>query len=892
MSGERRSQDPGPPPDLDPDLESRLARGNLMESLRPVSGEPHRETTRLPPPEQPPASAAPSADSEAWDPWKVVLPDQMGNWQQLTLLPSPGNPQGIIGEGGQAIVYSYVQRELGREVAVKTLRRGRRSLHDVENLVREACVTARLQHPNIVPVHYLHLPEHADDVPYWVMKRIMGRPLTAHLPGGEFPWPFPRLLEAFRSVLNAVAFAHSRGIVHRDLKPDNILVGEFGEVQVTDWGLALAIAPEAQTGPQPILNVSAAAALAPSEEESLPPGMAALNQRVRSGTVGAPSREAAGGRAGTPSFMAPEQLDMTAEVIDERTDVFQLGGVLYAILTGRPPHDLSERTGSSTALVRERYEAIAECTTIRDPAEQRMVAGMPAAPEGLSEAAMPLLSAVVMKALAPDPRGRYPEVGTFADALDRWEAQAASAELCGQADARLAAAQSGKRNPARDYAEAIALSSASLEKLQSNDRAARIRDEASAALTALHRRSVRRLALSVAAVALVGVVGLLGYQRTSIQRKRAESQQLEAERARREADKERDKALREAYYANLALAERKLEDGARDEAGKILDRCAVQVRAWEWGRMRRLCRGGDGVRRIASDPVSSVAFSPDGKRLACALRNRTLRVINAESGLEVLTLKGRVGAVSSVAFSPCAKRLASGGEDGRVMVWSVETGRVELDLGTHGAGRASVAFSPDGKRLASAGGDGILRLWQTDNGRQLLQLESDGGGVTSVAFGPNGKRLASTNRAGRVTTWDAETGGGVLTLGGKATLMFEVVIFSPDGRRIAASNRAGAIEVWEARDGRGVLTVSGYGSALDAIAFSPAGKRIASGGRDGIVRLWDASSGREMLRLRDHGGPVNAVAFSPDGCRLVAAGAKGVTVWLAEDAGVKDKPGE
>jgi hypothetical protein len=153
-----------------------------------------------------------------------------------------------------------------------------------------------------------------------------------------------------------------------------------------------------------------------------------------------------------------------------------------------------------------------------------------------------------------------------------------------------------------------------------------------------------------------------------------------------------------------------------------------------------------------------VAFSPDGKRLASggALRfTYEVKVWDAETGQERLTLKGHTMGIRSVAFSPDGKRLASGGGDGAVKLWDTETGQERLNLKGHTDGVFSVAFSPDGKRLASAGQDRQVKVWNTGTGLEVLTLKGHKSAVWAVAFSPDGYWLASGSQDGTVRLWDA-----------------------------------------------------------------------------------------------------------------------------------------
>ncbi|HRH00664.1 MAG TPA: serine/threonine-protein kinase [Polyangiaceae bacterium] len=210
----------------------------------------------------------------------------------------------VLGEGGMGIVRSATQRSLGRDVAVKTLREEHARGLGIGRLLREALITGSLEHPNIVPVYDLGLDAHGS--PMLVLKRISGVSLRALLAEPELvksrfaasdvlEWHLRTLMQ----VCSAVHFAHRRGIVHRDIKPDNVMVGEFGEVYVLDWGIAVAL--------------------------------------TNDGTNRFPLAEDATDIAGTPLYMAPEMFG--GDPPDERTDVYLLGATLYEIVTGRPPHE-------------------------------------------------------------------------------------------------------------------------------------------------------------------------------------------------------------------------------------------------------------------------------------------------------------------------------------------------------------------------------------------------------------------------------------------------------------------------------------------------------------------------------------------------------------------------
>jgi len=928
--------------ELDSDLGRRLNQETILRSLRPIDPEGMTRVQPDDPATTKQREAPPGPQQRDGEIARVALPRRMGNWQELSLLPLPDNPAGVIGQGGQAVIFSYVQRELGRGVAVKALRPERRDYRYVEDLVREACVTARLEHPNIVPVHYLHLPEHDHDAPYWVMKRIHGQALTAHLPGGQNPWPIDRLLDVFRRILDAVAFAHSRGIVHRDLKPDNVLVGAFGEVQVTDWGLAVAITEAGAEGANPVEDADAVEGIdepssqvvAGPEEQQLSADIAKLNDDVRSGRLGALLKSHAGGRAGTPAYMAPEQLDRTADLIDERTDVFLLGGILYAMLTGEPPHSLRRSDAKDEAT--EMYRAIRSCSTIVSPEERRGAKGWEERPEGLSSIAAQGLSAIVMHALSPGPSDRHESVEALGRALDEWESQSASAELTAQAQERLEQVESARRSSARAYAEVIALTAAALERVETNEQARQLRDHASSALTTIQRRSARRLWTAVAAIALVFIVGAIGYWRTRLQREKA-VQHAAGEAAQR---KEAEDARNDAEAKSVQLAEQ-LDDAyweayekfgrSSDPVGQVLVALTAERHiaanavqsdhnwddaAWgPWGNCPRLagltavspkwysvCWSPDGhtlasgsefgtiviwdvetgerkaILEGHSDLVRCVRFSPDGGTLAAASWDKTIRLWDVATGCEQAVLTGHSGVVTSVCFDRDGVTLASGSYDGTVKLWDAAVGREKRTLRGHRDQVRCVRFSPDGATLASGSKDSTIKLWDVESGVQRDSLEGHADDVRDLDFSPEGATLASAGSDRAIKLWDVATGREETTLTGHSAWVMSVS-FSPDGSTLASGGWGDGIRLWDVATGAEKLTLTRSPRLVYSVSFSPHGASFASGDRHGKLKLWHTATGREQATLAAGSTAVQSLSFSPRG-GTVASGHLDGTVKL------------
>ena len=230
----------------------------------------------------------------------------------------------VLGEGGMGEVLLCHDVRLGRDVAMKRIA-GEPELRDAgvdARFLREARVQGQLEHPSIVPVHDLDVDERG--VPYFTMRRVRGKTMAAALEergaaaGGR---ELHQLLGAFVRVCLTVHYAHTRGVVHRDLKPENVMLGDFGEVYVLDWGVAKALAPDAPRPGEPGFD-----------ESGERPTLAAL---AANAAYGADTEER--GLVGTPAYMAPEQI--RGGPIDARADVYALGAILFEILCGRALHD-------------------------------------------------------------------------------------------------------------------------------------------------------------------------------------------------------------------------------------------------------------------------------------------------------------------------------------------------------------------------------------------------------------------------------------------------------------------------------------------------------------------------------------------------------------------------
>ncbi|MFF4034400.1 trypsin-like peptidase domain-containing protein [Streptomyces sviceus] len=275
--------------------------------------------------------------------------------------------------------------------------------------------------------------------------------------------------------------------------------------------------------------------------------------------------------------------------------------------------------------------------------------------------------------------------------------------------------------------------------------------------------------------------------------------------------------------------------------------------------------------------VNSVAFSPDGRTLATASWDKTVRLWDVATGKTRATLTGHTDEVVSVAFSPDGRTLATASFDKTVRLWDVATGKTRATLKDK-ALVLSVAFSPDGRTLATASFDKTARLWDVATGKTRATLTGHTDAVFSVAFSPDSHTLATASGDTTVRLWDVAAARTRATLTDKDQV--NTVAFSPDGRTLATASRDHTVRLWDVAARATRVDLIGHTGEVYSVAFNPDGRTLASaGGTDSTVRLWDVAN-VTRTSLSGHTGLVVSVAFSPDGRTLATASTdKTVRLW-------------
>jgi WD40 repeat protein len=804
----------------------------------------------------------------------------------------PGGPRyelrGELARGGLGRIHFAWDRRLARAVAIKEpLTEGAQA-----RFYREALLTARLQHPGIVPIY--DAGNGGAGAPFYAMRLLEeGRSFSEAIAATSSLDERLTLLPHVIAAADAVAYAHDRRIIHRDLKPDNILLGPFGETVVIDWGLAKDLSgaepPDQPASEAPPLSARAAPpprGAAPSSGAATPspsPGMAT-------------PLTLAGTTVGTPAYMSPEQIFQG--LVDERTDVYSLGAVLLELLLGKRSAAGGRQAISSDLALR-----------------RLLPPGVPAD-----------LVAILRKAMAEEPGDRYPSARELAADLRRFAAgQLVKAHAYSPA-ARLARWISRHRWPFGIAAASLLLLALfAIAGVRGVIHERNLAEERNDALTLVHART------SLDRDPTATVAWMATYREEAKHQDLLRSLVAEAaargvarhilkfpERVRAVSFARNGELLVGADYARFLRVY-----GSRD--GSLLG---------EWERpggstlLRVIERPADAARaggRLAG--IEVLTGGVDGRLLLYDLGSGAVKAFTGHGGVvrslhlledgntafssagdgsvyqwDLGAGSGRLlarhqGSAMALAVSADRKTAVSGGLDGVIFTIDLAGGRPPKALAA-GFQVADLAIAPGSRSgslvVATAGDDFRVRLWDLEKERSQVVAEH-GGIVAAIAFSPDGRYLASASRDRTVRVTELAALGSP-----EATRIFkghtddiETLLFSPDGRRLASAGLDGTVRLVELETGRQQV-LGGARLMIERLAFSPNGEWLAAGTQDQDVRLWKVA-GEEVAVLAGHRNDVDALLFVPGAggapAALVSAGHdKRLLVWPRESAGFSRTP--
>ncbi|MDF1815232.1 MAG: serine/threonine protein kinase [Verrucomicrobiales bacterium] len=751
-------------------------------------------------------------------------------------LPHPDQPRyqtgSSIARGGMGEVIEAREVPIGRRVAMKVIHEETRDNAAVRaRFIEEAQITGQLEHPSIVPMHDLNIDDRGQV--FYTMKRIEGRTLAyiiKKLKGGDDvtlrEYPLTRLLTVFQKICDAIAFAHSRGVIHRDLNPNNIMVGDFGEVLVLDWGLAkLTNLPDTEAGfPQ-----------------SLTPG------------DDTPNRTLEGAVLGTIGYLSPEQALGKSREVGISSDIYALGAILYEILT---------------------LKRTVEAESIKDALQKTISADIesPVARAGKNTKIPESLSAVAMHALAKNPQDRYENVEQLQAEIEAWQnGFATAAEDAGilrhvklfvrrHEAASFAALLIVMAITAGGVLATLAWKEADQQRLVAQQ-ARRAAEQATAIArdrAEIIQRNLYTAEMNLASEAATRLDGL---------------DQI-ANLLSKWLPTENDTDLRgwEWYYLKSLL---------RVDPDMLLsDTPRMASVDWSGNGNTIATAGSDGIvtlwdatnRQVRlkleghAGYVSVVAWNADGRRVASGGRDGTIRIWDALNGNELIQIEAHDSPVFSLSWSPNGTRVASGGIDRTAKIWNTETGQEIHQYAAKEKSRSKymgVAWNPT-LDLLSISQIGVLpRLIDTRNHNEIQTLARP---ISNRFFwSPDGLRFAlGTDR--EITVWDTKTGNRLQVIPNHSYI--HTMAWRPQGDIIAIGGRNTAIRLWDTTTKTMIATLKGHRDLVTSVAWDASGTRLISSSNDQTVRFWNISKFLPSTPGTQHEG-ARVARWSPDGNQIL-----------------------
>jgi len=700
-----------------------------------------------------------------------------------------------IGEGGFGVVFMAEQQEpIHRRVALKIIKAGMDTREVVARFEAERQALALMDHPNIARV--LDAGPTASGRPYFVMELVNGIPMTDYCDRHKLG--MPERLELFMQVCRAVQHAHQKGVIHRDLKPSNVLVTLVDGKpvpKIIDFGVAKA-----------------------------------LGQRLTEKTLFTSFQT----MIGTPTYMSPEQAELSGVDVDTRSDIYSLGVLLYELLTGVTPFDAAtlHQAGLDEVrrLIRE-VEPPKPSVRLRTLGDQltHVAKRRHTDPSALSRQVHGDLDWIVMKSLEKDRGRRYETAAALAEDIQRH----------------------------LDHQPVLAGSPSAAYRV---------------------RKFIRRHRVGVVIGASVTVTMVAGLSLTLLGLNRA----VKAEALRRW----------EAYASDMKAAQVSLSQNNRGMALNLLSRYLPErgeedLRGLEWQYLWQESQPDEHRNFPHPNMVYNAVLSPNGRYLVSACQDGEIRVWDVASArvireFETLTpnVTEPISLRKSVAFSPDGERLAILTPDGaqvrETRGWTVIR---ELESST-----APIAFSADGRILVTGGPEG-LKCWnQADWSCQIVTNARVAGNGFAVA--PDGARVACAYYSideqaalaqAKVVVWDVRSGTKRVIEDTSDVLSLAM---SMDGKWLAYGTRHGAVGIWDLTAWSPVLKFRPHLGLIHGLAFSPDGKRLATGGIDQQICLWEAGTTNLLGTRTGHLNAIWWLEFSADGLQLASGSMDGTAkLW-------------